>query len=191
MEELDLQNNRFTRFPIELAQCQKLQILNLRSNSITLLPKSINQMSILKDLDLSRNLLKALPVEFCEVLESVEIVGLHDNPWSDLPDKWGKLWEGFHATDGKGGWSVADAVDFLYGMATFYDCSEQIWKELGVFHYTNRLGFGDFLEELRTRIPNTWHEGLVEHVKTLYFQARSSGLFPRWYTFEGFDNINF
>ena len=46
-------------------------------------------------------------------------------------------------------------------MSTFYDCAEEIWDELGVFHYTNRLGFGDFLEELKKRIPSSWHDGLV------------------------------
>eukprot|EP00605_Chrysophyceae_sp_TOSAG23-4_P000007 GSChrysophyteH1.ASY1.ANO1.7.1 assembled CDS len=190
LEILDLQNNRFTRFPHELMNCQKLADLDLRNNAISLLPKCVNGMSNLTRLDLSRNLLRALPVEFCEVLESVEDVKLDSNPWSDLPAKWGKLWEGKHATDGPGGWSVADAVDFLYGMSQFYDCAEEIWKDHGVFHYTNRLGFGDFLDELRKRIPHKWHEGLVDHVKTLYFQARSGGIFPRWYTMEGHDNIS-
>jgi Leucine-rich repeat (LRR) protein len=186
---LDLQNNRFTRFPVELMYCKSLKELDLRNNSISLLPKKVCGMSILNRLDLSRNLLKALPVEFCEVLESVEDVKLDSNPWSDLPPKWGKLWEGKHATDGPGGWAVADAVDFLYGMASFYDCADDIWKDHGVFHYTNRLGFGDFLDELRKRIPNKWHEGLVDHVKTIYFQARSGGVFPRWYSMEGHDTI--
>ena len=79
--------------------CKSLKELDLRNNSISLLPKKVCGMSILNRLDLSRNLLKALPVEFCEVLESVEDVKLDSNPWSDLPPKWGKLWEGKHATD--------------------------------------------------------------------------------------------
>jgi len=186
---LDLQNNRFTRFPTELLGMHGLRDLDLRNNSIALLPRSVCGMTMLTRLDLSRNLLKALPVEFCQVLESVEEVTLGGNPWSDLPSKWGKLWDDKKTTDGPGGYSVADAVDFLYGMSSFYDCAEDIWKEHGVFHYTNRLGFGDFLDELRKRIPHAWHEGLVEHVKTLYFPSRATGIFPRWYSLEGHDSI--
>ena len=187
---LDLQNNNFTRFPIELKDCKRLKVLDMRNNAMTLLPRTIGHMSNLQRLDISRNMLRALPVEFCQVLEAVEEVVLSDNPWGDLPPKWGKLWEGQHATDGKGGYAVADAVDFLYGMSSFYDCAEEIWKDHGVFHYTNRLAFGDFLEELRKRIPHAWHEGLVDHVKTLYFSARATGIFPRWYSMEGHDTIN-
>ena len=189
LTQLDVQNNRFIRFPTELLGCHSLRDLDLRNNSLTLLPRSICGMTMLQRLDLSRNLLKALPIEFCQVLESVEDVGLADNPWGDLPPKWGKIWEHRKTTDGPGGYDVADAVDFLYGMSSFYDCAEEIWRDHGVFHYTNRLGFGDFLVELRKRIPSSWHEGLVEHAKTLYFQSRSSGIFPRWYSLEGHDTI--
>ena len=58
-----------------------------------------------------------------------------------------------------------------------------------VFFITNRLGFGDFLEELRRRLASKWHEGLVEHVKTIYFESRSTGIFPRWYSLEGYEDI--
>lgn len=186
---LDLQNNRFTRFPTELLGMNGLRDLDLRNNAIALLPRSVSGMTMLTRLDLSRNLLKALPVEFCQVLESVEEVTLGGNPWNDLPPKWGRLWDNMKATDGPGGYSVADAVDFLYGMSAFYDCAEDIWRDHGVFHYTNRLAFGDFLDELRKRIPHAWHEGLVEHVKTLYFASRATGIFPRWYSLEGHENI--
>ena len=109
-----MQNNRFTRFPIELHQCKTLRKLDLRNNAIMLLPRAIDKMSNLTYLDLSRNLLRALPVEFTGVLETVEDVGLDGNPWNDLPERWGRLWTNKHATDGPGGYAVADAVDFLY-----------------------------------------------------------------------------
>lgn len=119
-------------------------------------------------LSLLRNQLRALPVEFVDVLESVQ-VELTDNPWSDLPPRWGKMWASHHATDGPKGYNLSDAVDFLYGVRAFYDTAEQIWEELGVFHYQQKLGFEDFLSELRKRIPKTWHEGLIEYVKHVYF----------------------
>lgn len=116
-----------------------------------------------------RNQLRALPVEFTDVLESVH-VQLHNNPWSDWPPRWGKIWPEKHCTEGSiQGYALADAVDFLYAMRAFYSTAEQIWDELGIFHYTQKLNFEDFVQELRNRIPMSWHEGLVEYVKYVYF----------------------
>ena len=93
LEILDLRNNRFTRFPIELSSLRALKDLSLANNSIALLPRHIDMMSNLEALDLSRNLLRALPVEFTSVLESVAEVRLEDNPWTDLVRAWGR-WMG-------------------------------------------------------------------------------------------------
>jgi hypothetical protein len=120
-----------------------------------------------------RNQLRALPVEFTDILESVD-VDIQHNPWTDLPPRWGKLWPGTHATDGPRGYNLSDAVDFMYGMRAFYDTAEQIWEELGVFHYTQKLSLEDFIHELRSRIPKTWHDGLVEYVKHIYFAVRDA-----------------
>lgn len=72
------------------------------------------------------------------------------------------------------GYNLSDAVDFLHGVRCFYDVAEQVWEETGAYHYTGRLGLADFLNELRTRIPKTWHEGLVDYVKHIYFAVRVS-----------------
>jgi len=53
----------------------------------------------------ARNRLRALPLEFAEVLESVATVGLNENPWTDLPPRWGKLWPGKHAPEGPDGYN--------------------------------------------------------------------------------------
>jgi hypothetical protein len=184
LEFLDLSNNKFTRFPIELSAMVSLKTLNLSNNSIPLLPRNICSMTKLDVLDLKRNQLRALPVEFVDVFESVGQVNLDSNPWSDLPPRWGWLWNDKHAVEGPKGYALTEAVDFLYGMRAFYDAADNIWKEMGVFHYTNRLGFADFLDELKKRIPKTWHDGLVEYVKHVYFSARKSGVYPRWYSLE-------
>ena len=189
LELLDLSNNLFTRFPIELSAMKSLRILNLSNNSIPLLPRNINSMTNLHALDLKRNQLRALPVEFVQVFESVGEVLLDSNPWTDLPPRWGRLWSDKKAVDGPRGYALTEAVDFLYGMQAFYDAADDIWKDLGVFHYTNRLGFSDFLDELKKRIPKTWHDGLIEYVKHVYFSARQSGVFPRWYSLEGHDDF--
>lgn len=105
------------------------------------------------------------------MLECVSVT-LDHNPWTDLPPRWGKLWPGTHSTDGAAGYSLSDAVDFLYGMRAFYDTAEEVWEELGVFHCAQKLSFDDFVQELRLRIPKTWHDGLVEYVKHVYFSVR-------------------
>lgn len=169
LHTLDLTRNRFTRFPIELSALQPLRVLNLMGNSISLLPKTINQMTQLEVLDLSKNILRAIPVEFTDVLETVPQVSLHANPWNELPQKWGKIWAEDRIKDVPYGNSVTEAVDFLYAMKAFYNTAEIIWNEQGPLYYTNRLGLNDFMQELRERIPKTWHEGLVDYVKHVYF----------------------
>jgi hypothetical protein len=62
----------------------------------------------------SRNLLKAVPVEFTDLFESVPDVNLAENPWSDLPSRWGKIWEGKQSTDGQYGYSLTE-VSTLWG----------------------------------------------------------------------------
>lgn len=186
---LDLSANVFKRFPIELQHLKALKTLNLANNSISLLPREINTMTKLETLILRRNQLRALPVEFVEVFESVGAVDIDSNPWSDLPPRWGRLWTDKHAVEGPRGYALTEAVDFLYGMQAFYDEADKIWQESGVFHYTNRLGFSDFLDELKKRIPKTWHDGLIEYVKHVYFTARRDGVYPRWYSLEGHDDF--
>ena len=182
LEVLRVRNNRFTVFPIQLHKLKSLKELDLANNALTLLPRNINVMTSLEVLDLSRNQLECLPHEFTDVLESVPRVEFHTNPWSALPSKWGKLWPGMHCTEGSSsGYNISDVVDFLYAVGTFYDCAEQMWEETGAFHCMGRLGFEDYLQELRRRLPRSWHEGLVEYVKHFYFIARQSAVFPVWY----------
>ena len=193
LEILDMPNNRFTKFPIELSLMVALKTLNLRDNSITLLPRTISRLTNITTLDISKNQLRALPVEFVSLFETVPNVYLNDNPWTDLPPKWGRLWPGTTATEGPYGYNIPDTLDFLYGMRTFYDVADGIWQDTGVYHYTGRLSFVDFIEELKRRMPKSWHDGLVEYVKYIYFASRETGVYPRWYalddTFSDSDSV--
>jgi len=169
---VDVSKNKFELFPIELRRMKSLKHLNLSNNFITLLPRNIDTMTNLSELNISKNLLRALPVEFTDVLESVNVT-LNENPWTDLPPRWGKMWPNKRCTDGvSNGYTLSDAIDFLYAVRVFYATAEQIWQELGVFHYTNKLNLEDFIQELRDRLPNSWHEGLVQYVKHIYFEVR-------------------
>lgn len=178
---VEVPNNHFTRFPIELHAMKRLRILNLYNNAIALLPRSIHLMQSLEELNLGRNQLQALPVEFVEVLESVPTVHLQENPWTLLPEKWGRRRNGKHASDAPLGYTLTDAMEFLYSMRVLYDTVEQIWFEYGVFYCTHRLSFEDYLQEIRQRLPATWHEGLVEYAQHLFFASKATGLFVRWY----------
>ena len=181
LTSLDFSKNRFTRFPIELRKMNQLEVLNLENNSLTLLPRRINEMTMLRTLDLSKNRLRAVPVEFADILETVPNVDLSANPWNDLPQKWGKMWAQDRAVDCPYGNSVAEAVDFLYGMRIFYNTAEVIWQELGPLHYMNKLDLRDFIQELRERLPRSWHEGLCKHAEYVYFKVRENCLWCRCY----------
>lgn len=120
-------------------------------------------------------------MEFVEILESVPVVKLEENPWDYLPEKWGKLHPGKHVTEASLGYSLPDALNFLYSMRLIYDCVETIWAEYGVFYFTNRLSYQDYLQEVRLRLPSTWHEGLIEFAQHLFFKSKETGIFVRWY----------
>lgn len=178
---INLNSNSVARFPVELHHISTLRRLEMNSNLMQLLPRNINTLSFLDYLDISNNALKALPVQFCEIFESVPTVLLNANPWSDFPPIWNKIWSLTSADDHPNGYSVSDAVNLLYGMRIFYDTADDIWREHGAFHYANRLDLRDFLLELQTRLPHSWHSGLEDYAKYLYFKAKEFGVFPIWY----------
>jgi hypothetical protein len=171
LHTINLSKNKFTAFPIHLKTMAQLRHLDLSCNSLSLLPRNICDMAMLTSLNLEHNILRALPIEFVEILETVPQVSLGSNPWGDLPPRWGKLWSEDRIRDCPNGNSVAEAIDFLYGMKTFYNTAEVIWQETGPLHYVNKLSLNDFIQELRERIPKTWHEGLVKHVEYVYFKV--------------------
>ncbi len=188
-------NNRFTLFPIELHAMKSLKKLNLYNNAISLLPRDINLICRLEldELDLGkyvcfssvlssssnllrspqsvRNQLKALPVEFVDLLESIPVVNLNDNPWTLLPSKWGRRREGMQSTDAPLGYNLPDALDFLYAMRLFYNIAEEVWHDFGVFYYSNKLTLNDFVQEIKNRIPKTWHDGLLVYAEHIYFKV--------------------
>lgn len=184
LETLIISNNRFVKFPQGVADLPSLRSLDLSDNSISLLPKMVNRMTTLDFLDLSKNKLRALPLEFADVLESVERVELHSNPWTDLPNKWGRVWAGKHSVEGPNGYSLADAVDYLYGIRVFFSTAEVMWHERGPMYLAGKLGLNDFVRELKARIPYSWSETYMECVKHVYFAAREAGIFPQWHEIE-------
>jgi Leucine-rich repeat (LRR) protein len=195
LRTLNLSKNKFLRFPIHLrTMTRSLRELDLSNNAISLLPRTICDMKMLSTLHLDQNSLRSLPVEFVELLETVPSISLGGNPWDDLPPRWGKLWSTDRVRDCPNGNSVSEAIDFLYGMRAFLNTAEVVWQELGALHYVNKLSLGDFLQELRERLPKTWHDGLTKHAEFVYFkvlsifpplsdslQCKEYGVFPCWY----------
>jgi Leucine-rich repeat (LRR) protein len=175
---LNLSANKIATIPLQLLKMTFLQSLNLSNNLMTYLPRSVNALTFLQSLDMRHNLLKAVPVEFTDIFESVPEVNLHNNPWTDLPLRWGKMWEGKQSSDGATGYSLSEAVEFLYGMRAVYPTAERVWQEQGIYHYTHRMTLKDFIAEIVNRIPHSWHDGLLEHVEYLYIKSRETGAMP-------------
>jgi hypothetical protein len=121
----------------------------------------------------NRNQLKALPVEFTELLETIPEVILVDNPWNYLPPRWGHRVEGKETSDSILGYNLPDALDFLYATRIIYNTCEEIWEDYGVFFYANKLTLSDFIQEIKNRIPKSWHDGLVHYAKHIFFQVVS------------------
>lgn len=184
---LEVSSNRLRAFPMHLQHMPWLQELDLSNNSIALLPRRIRHMSFLHALNLRNNQLQALPVEFVEVFESVASVQLEHNPWTLLPNKWGMQrvdprGPSHAANNSKGyGYSLQGALDFLYAVGTFYYKAEDVWRDYGVFYHTNRLGLADFISEVKGRVPNLWHDGLLKYAEHVYFTSKETGMFMRWY----------
>eukprot|EP01041_Mallomonas_annulata_P006376 gene6376-12890_t len=180
LQLINITNNNFKNFPIEISKLSNLIIFKISNNHISLLPRSINNLSYLNHIDISCNILRALPVEFSEILESVLEVILSSNPWNDFPPIWGKIMTNIPSIECPNGYRLSDAVDFMYGQRVFFNDAENIWDEFGAHYYSNRLGFDDFLRELEIRLPHSWHSGLIEYARYLYF--KECGVFPRWYS---------
>ena len=184
LDTLIISNNRFLKFPQGVADLVSLTSLDLSDNSLFLLPKMINRLTTLSYLDLSKNKLRALPLEFADILESVERVELHSNPWTDLPKKWGRVWSGKNTVDGPQGYNLADAIDYLYALRVFYSTAETMWQEHGPMYLAGKLSFAEFYQELKSRIPYSWSESYLECVKHVFFAAREAGVFPQWHEIE-------
>jgi len=179
---LEIPNNMFVKFPIELSSMNNLKILNMCNNQLTLLGRDINSMTQLEVLNIGRNKLRALPTEFTDILETVPNVNMDSNPWTDLPPKWGKMFGDRLSADSLGGYNVEEALEFLYAMKMFYYEAEEIWAKRGTFYYTQRLNFSDFVADLKHLMPKRKFDKLsVDHVKILFFTSRERGIFPKWY----------
>ena len=184
LETLIVSNNRFTKFPQGVGDMVALKSLDLSDNGIFILPKKVCTLTSLDYLNLSKNKLRALPLEFADVLESVERVVMHGNPWTDLPKKWGRVWAGQKTVDGYDGYNLADAIDYLYGIRVFFNTAEEMWHEKGPMYLAGKLGFNDFLLDLKSRIPYSWSDSYQECVKHVFFSAREAGVFPQWHEIE-------
>jgi len=157
---------------LHIKEIHSLRNVTIANNRISLLQRNINQLSYLSKLDLSCNILRALPIEFADLLESVPDVIIGSNPWTDFPPIWNRNWSTISSqSDCPNGYSVSDAIDFMYNVRIFYDAAEKIWMELGAFYYSNRLGLKDFVLELQKRLPNSWHSGLEDLVEYVYFKV--------------------
>lgn len=132
--------------------------------------------------------MRALPVEFITLLESVPSVSIRNNPWTDLPPKWGRSYPvtaAEHSAPAEqysslSGYSASDVLALLYCARKVYPLAEQLFHELGAMYYSQRLGLQHFISELQVRLARSWEQGCEEIAKHIFFKSRSNGCFLTW-----------
>lgn len=91
LEELHLDQNKFSTVPTAIWQLSKLQRLSLRDTELTIIPGEIKALLQLKRLDLRYNNLISLPVEI-GLLSNLEELWVDSNPnLDDLPIGLGEI----------------------------------------------------------------------------------------------------
>lgn len=185
LEVLQFSKNKFTTFPIQVHNFSQLKVVNFNNNLIDFLPQNINILcncQKLKVFDLSYNFLKILPVEFIDILEEIEEVILDENPWTLLPNKWGKRLRNKQVTENYEGNSLSDMLNYLYAFKIIYYPSEKIWNEYAVFFHMNHLSLEDFILLLKKDLSSKYNENLNFYIEYLYFKSKELGHFPKFYT---------
>lgn len=81
---LDISENRFTEFPVQLCALHRLQVLSGKLNQMKSLPRDFSQLRNLKKLNLSGNRFELFPPQLCE-LEGLEYVHVGGNAISYIP----------------------------------------------------------------------------------------------------------
>jgi Leucine-rich repeat (LRR) protein len=90
LRHINLDSNRLTNFPVELASLPSLHWLSLRWNAIEALPDAIGACGSLRHLDCSFNQISSVSGRI-GACKSLATLLLHDNSLTALPDSLGEL----------------------------------------------------------------------------------------------------
>ncbi len=107
-----------------------------------------------------------LPVEFIEVMESVPVVDLSGNPWSDLSALWPPR---SVTTVGKDdvssfGYDAPSMLEFLYLLRILGPVVEREWDE-------GRRSLEEFSAAVRARLGSAWKDAFLSLVNRIYFKV--------------------
>ena len=84
LEELHLTGNQFKTLPMDIGECESLEVLDLSCCELESLPEQFCYMTRLMELNLGNNQLKALPQTIGRMSRLV-VLNLSDNQLDDLP----------------------------------------------------------------------------------------------------------
>ena len=84
LRAINMEDNKFTSFPLVLTQHKKLHALFMGHNELTELPDELN-LPDLKELNFGNNKLSSYPIAFNQLF-NVEVIGLQDNQITDIPE---------------------------------------------------------------------------------------------------------
>ena len=90
LHTLKLDHNKIKSIPSDIAQLTNLESLSLAHNGLQLLPVAISKLKRLKELNLECNLLDSLPQEI-DGLRNLKILNIYQNRLDSLPTTFGNL----------------------------------------------------------------------------------------------------
>mmetsp|Transcript_51896 Transcript_51896/g.70782 ORF Transcript_51896/g.70782 Transcript_51896/m.70782 type:complete len:411 (-) Transcript_51896:52-1284(-) len=184
LHTFDLGSNRLSRCLHELSQLSSLRRLDMSSNQIAYLPRGMLGWSQLDSLNLSRNALRALPPDLGDITKNVPAVIVSHNPLDDLPDKWNNAV--FHSAHGAQneapyGYTDQQVLNWAKASHVFYDNAIAEWAATGALHYDGRSTYDLFVKAVRSQCGEEWQEGSRALLRRWYFEAKETGVFPKYY----------
>ena len=121
-----------------------------------------------------RNRLVGLPVEFIDVLETVENVNITNNPWTDLPASWFSS-QSASTVDDRSisfmssqqqqlltssadnntpaslfGYDVSKVLEYLYNFQPFFYIAEEIWNN------NPTINLNDFISQIKQQLNKNY-----------------------------------
>ncbi|OQR87041.1 hypothetical protein ACHHYP_09598 [Achlya hypogyna] len=177
LKYLDLSHNELTHLDPTLCELPVLEFLCLGANGITYLPREVGRLTSLLTLDLHRNRLRALPTELGDLLPTLEVLHIGQNPLSDLPEKWCRRWrlQDEYGASLAHGYAPAEAVEWVADHAVFYPSIVAAWNAHAALCLDHALSVATFVGLVREAVGSAWQPRFEKPVKAAFFEFKYKG----------------